>query len=190
MKTKHLFLFSMISTLGMPSLPAKEMASEPAVDKRPNLLYIFPDQYRLFALGIWSDPAYKEAISTVGDPVHTPNLDRLAKQGALFTNVCSTQPVSSPHRAMLLSGMFPEKNGIKRIVPLTIQKNCITILYVLRMYWLRKAMKQLMSARLTGTGLRLFLTKPETIKELPKAPAEHIRTSLIHIYRKEKPAWQ
>lgn len=37
MKTKHLFLFSMISTLGMPSLPAKEMASEPAVDKRPNL---------------------------------------------------------------------------------------------------------------------------------------------------------
>lgn len=114
MKTKHLFLFSMISTLGMPSLPAKEMLPEPAVDKRPNLLYIFPDQYRLFALGIWSDPAYKEAISTVGDPVHTPNLDRLAKQGALFTNVCSTQPVSSPHRAMLLSGMFPEKNGIKK----------------------------------------------------------------------------
>lgn len=114
MKTKHLFLFSMFSTLGIPSLPAKEMPQEPAPDKRPNLLYIFPDQYRLFALGIWSDPAYKDAISTVGDPVHTPNLDRLAKQGALFTNVCSTQPVSSPHRAMLLSGMFPEKNGIKK----------------------------------------------------------------------------
>lgn len=114
MKTTHLFLFSVFSTFGISSLFAEEMVSGSDIKKKPNLLYIFPDQYRLFALGIWSQPEYKNAISTVGDPVHTPNLDKLAKQGALFTNMCSTQPVSSPHRAMLMSGMFPEKNGIKK----------------------------------------------------------------------------
>ena len=85
------------------------------VEKQPNLLYIFPDQYRLHALGIWSDPAYKDILSTKGDPVHTPNLDKLAKQGVLFTQVCSTHPVSSPHRAMLLSGMYPHENGVEDI---------------------------------------------------------------------------
>lgn len=81
--------------------------------KAPNLLYIFPDQYRMHALSIWSDPAYKEAIATAGDPVHTPNLDKLAKKGILFNNVCSTFPVSSPHRGMLMSGMYPRANGIE-----------------------------------------------------------------------------
>ena len=47
-------------------------------EQRPNLVYIFPDQYRLNALSIWSDPAYRNVLNTIGDPVHTPNLDRLA----------------------------------------------------------------------------------------------------------------
>ncbi len=87
-------------------------AQEP---KRPNLLYIFPDQYRLHALGIWNDPEYRAFLSTVADPVHTPNIDKLAKSGLLFTQATSTHPVSSPHRAMLLSGMYPHLNGIEDI---------------------------------------------------------------------------
>lgn len=80
-------------------------------EQRPNLVYIFADQYRLNALSLWSDPAYRNVLSTVGDPVHTPNLDRLAKQGVVFSRACSTCPLSSPHRAMLMTGMFPEKMG-------------------------------------------------------------------------------
>lgn len=90
---------------------AKEAGREEG--KQPNLLYIFPDQYRMYALSIWSDPAYRSALSTAGDPVHTPNLDKLAKKGVLFNNACSTFPVSSPHRGMLLSGMYPRANGIE-----------------------------------------------------------------------------
>lgn len=82
-------------------------------NKSPNLLYIFPDQYRIQALSIWSNPAYKEALGTLGDPVHTPNLDKLAQKGILFNNVCSTCPISSPHRGMLMSGMYPRANGIE-----------------------------------------------------------------------------
>ena len=84
-----------------------------AQEKSPNLLYIFPDQYRLTALSIWSDPAYKESLSTIGDPVHTPNLDKLAKQGVIFTQATSTHPLSSPYRGMLMTGMYPSENGIE-----------------------------------------------------------------------------
>lgn len=80
--------------------------------EHPNLLYIFPDQYRLTALSIWSDPAFCNVLSTVGDPVHIPNLDKLAKQGALFTQACSTSPLSSPNRAMMITGMFSKDNGV------------------------------------------------------------------------------
>ena len=81
-------------------------------EQRPNLVYIFPDQYRLNALSIWNDVAYRNVLNTVGDPVHTPNLDRLAKQSVIFNRACSTCPLSSPHRAMLMTGAFPEKNGV------------------------------------------------------------------------------
>ena len=114
MKKANLLLMA-AAAMGMPSVAhAHSIETTEAKDSRPNLLYIFPDQYRMFALGIWSNPEYRNAISTMGDPVHTPNLDRLAQSGVLFTNACSTQPVSSPHRAMLMSGMYPSKNGIEK----------------------------------------------------------------------------
>lgn len=81
-------------------------------EQRPNLVYIFPDQYRLNALSLWSDPEYRDVLNTIGDPAHTPNLDRLAKQSVIFNRACSTCPLSSPHRAMLMTGMFPETNGV------------------------------------------------------------------------------
>lgn len=110
MKNNNLLFMAMTAI----SLPLSASTTEhDSNTESPNLLYIFPDQYRLFALSIWNDPAYKQVLTTVGDPVYTPNLDKLAKEGVLFTNVCSTQPVSSPHRAMLLSGMYPSKNGVK-----------------------------------------------------------------------------
>ena len=61
------------------SLPVTLLAGAQvyAQEQRPNLVYIFPDQYRLHALSLWSDPAYRDVLNTVGDPVHTPNLDRL-----------------------------------------------------------------------------------------------------------------
>ena len=80
--------------------------------KRPNLLYIFPDQYRLTALSIWSTPEYRNLLSVEGDPVHTPNLDRLTREGVIFTQACSTSPLSSPNRAMMITGMFASCNGV------------------------------------------------------------------------------
>lgn len=44
--------------------------------------------------------------------VHTPNLDRLAREGVRFTRAYSQFPVCGPSRASLMSGLYPETNGV------------------------------------------------------------------------------
>ncbi len=80
--------------------------------KHPNVIYIFPDQYRNHALGFWSSEGFREYVNFQGDPVITPNLDRFAKESVVLTSAQSNCPVSSPHRGMLLTGMYPNKSGI------------------------------------------------------------------------------
>jgi arylsulfatase A-like enzyme len=43
---------------------------------------------------------------------HTPNLDRLAREGIRFTRAYCQYPVCGPSRASLMSGLYPETNGI------------------------------------------------------------------------------
>ena len=68
---------------------------------RPNLVFIFPDQFRQQAIGCMGQ-----------DPVVTPNLDRLASEGVVFTHAVSNFPICSPYRAMLLTGQYPFSNGV------------------------------------------------------------------------------
>ena len=50
--------------------------------QQPNLLILFPDQWR------------RQAFSCYGDPnVKTPNIDRLASQGVRFNRCYATNPV-------------------------------------------------------------------------------------------------
>ncbi|MEG1615417.1 MAG: sulfatase [Bacteroidales bacterium] len=67
----------------------------------PNLVFIMADQWRGDALGCLGI-----------EPVRTPNLDKLASEGVLFTEAVSGYPVSSPARAMLMTGMYPMKNRV------------------------------------------------------------------------------
>ncbi|MEO8222153.1 MAG: sulfatase-like hydrolase/transferase, partial [Specibacter sp.] len=68
--------------------------------KKPNLLFVIADQFRAMCL----EPG--------GDPVCTPFLDALAFDGVSLANAVSNYPVCSPHRAMMMSGQYPDANGV------------------------------------------------------------------------------
>ncbi|MGL4520453.1 MAG: sulfatase family protein [Phocaeicola sp.] len=80
--------------------------------KVPNVIYIFPDQFRNHAMGFWSESDFKEYVNFKADPVYTPHLNKLARESIVLTSAMSNCPLSSPHRGMLLTGMFPENSGV------------------------------------------------------------------------------
>lgn len=70
-------------------------------DKRLNVLYILADDQ-----GSW-------AMRCAGArELHTPNLDRLAREGMRFENFYCASPVCSPARASLLTGTIPSSHGV------------------------------------------------------------------------------
>lgn len=78
----------------------------------PNVVYIFPDQMRNHAMQFWNDSVYSKYINFKADPVHTPNLNKFAGESLVLTSAISNCPLSSPHRGMLLTGMYTENSGI------------------------------------------------------------------------------
>src|SRR3712207_3811832 len=70
--------------------------------EHPNVIYVFPDQYRNQALGIWNQEGFRDKVNFQGDPVHTPNLNAFARESVVLTSAQSNCPLSSPHRGMLL----------------------------------------------------------------------------------------
>lgn len=74
----------------------------PANNPRPNIIFIISD-----------DHAY-QAISAYGSTIaKTPNIDRIAKEGAIFRNSFVTNSLCGPSRATLLTGKYSHINGYK-----------------------------------------------------------------------------
>jgi arylsulfatase A-like enzyme len=70
--------------------------------RKPNLLVFLPDQQRA------------DTIKPYGGRVHTPNLDQLAAQSAVFQQAYVTQPICTPSRSSLMTGTWPHANGCTR----------------------------------------------------------------------------
>jgi arylsulfatase A-like enzyme len=71
------------------------------ISRRPNLVFIFADQWRAQATGYAGNAQ-----------VRTPNLDKLAAESVNFSNAVSGCPVCSPYRASLMTGRFPLTHGV------------------------------------------------------------------------------
>lgn len=72
-------------------------------DERPNILYIMSDDHAAHAVS-----AYGSRLAKIAP---TPNIDRLAKEGAIFTNAFCTNSICSPSRACVLTGQYNHVNG-------------------------------------------------------------------------------
>ncbi len=105
-------MYKSVILVAITALSSFSCEVEKTEANKPNILIVFPDQYRRYSAGFWSQARYTEKTIGRPDPVHTPAIDKLANNGVVFTNAISNYPLCSPHRGMLLSGMYPEQNGI------------------------------------------------------------------------------
>ena len=67
---------------------------------RPNILFIMSDDHAYQAMSCYS-----------GKLNQTPNIDRIAKEGVIFTNSFVTNSICAPSRAVMLTGKFSHANG-------------------------------------------------------------------------------
>lgn len=68
---------------------------------RPNVVFFLADDLGQRDLGSYGSPFYE-----------TPNLDRLAREGARFTDAYAACSVCSPTRASLMTGQWPQRTGV------------------------------------------------------------------------------
>ena len=94
------FLLLIIVFASCKNVKVEEPNKKQASSKRPNILFIMSD-----------DHAY-QAISAYGSQlIKTPNIDRLADEGMLFSNACVSNSICAPSRATILTGKHTHING-------------------------------------------------------------------------------
>ncbi len=68
---------------------------------RPNVVLILTDNHGAWTLGCYGN-----------EDIQTPNLDRMAEEGTLFEKAFAVNPVCSPTRASILTGLMPSQHGV------------------------------------------------------------------------------
>ena len=91
---RHIFSFFLFVLLGCCSCLVQ--AAE-----RPNVVFIIADDLRFDLLGCNGHPH-----------AQTPAIDRIAEEGANFTNFMAVTPLCSPSRASFLTGLYPHAHRI------------------------------------------------------------------------------
>lgn len=80
------------------------LAAPAAQSRQPNVILMYADDLGYGDLGCY------------GGKIRTPNLDRIAAEGTRFTQCLSANPVCSPSRAALLTGRYPTRVNIPRVL--------------------------------------------------------------------------
>ncbi len=92
-------ILTLIATLALTPLPALRAAE--ADSAKPNILFLFSDDHALRTIG-----AYEGSINK------TPNLDRIAQEGGIFTHAFVGNSICCPSRASIMTGKHSAANGV------------------------------------------------------------------------------
>lgn len=97
----YLFLITLvIFSLFSCATGVEKKAQTGVSDKKPNIIFIMSDDHAFQAIS-----AYDNRL------IETPNIDRIAKMGMLFTNASVTNSICAPSRATILTGKHSHLNG-------------------------------------------------------------------------------
>jgi arylsulfatase A-like enzyme len=107
-------LLAALATLALPAcatLPADAPTAAaasmaPQQQRRPNIVFIMSDDHAYQAVSAYG--------GEIGRLAPTPNIDRIARNGAIFTNSYVTNSLCGPSRATMLTGQFSHLHGFTR----------------------------------------------------------------------------
>jgi len=100
-KSRREFLKEISAGAVVLSLPSFFSHHRKPRNNPPNILFIMTDDHAV------------QAISAYGSRINeTPNIDRLAKEGARFDNCLATNAICAPSRATILTGTYSHINGV------------------------------------------------------------------------------
>jgi arylsulfatase len=100
MKSKIAYVLAVI-TAGLALIAGPAFAA----DKKPNILIIWGDD-----IGMWNVSAYSKGMTGY----RTPNIDRIAKEGAIFTDLYGQQSCTAG-RAAFITGQSPFRTGLLKV---------------------------------------------------------------------------
>ena len=92
------FLISLSWLVGLASLTS-------AAERKPNFVILLADDLGYGDLGVQGHPKIK-----------TPSIDRMAAEGVRLTEFYSAAPTCTPARAALLTGRYPARSGLVRVL--------------------------------------------------------------------------
>ncbi len=97
---KALILFGVSLCISCSEEKPSKVEQDSTPSERPNILFIMSD-----------DHAYQAISAYGGNLIQTPNIDRIADEGLLFTNACVSNSICAPSRATILTGKHTHING-------------------------------------------------------------------------------
>ena len=95
-------ILTIISCVLVATLFAQDVVKKDSTNQRPNIVLILADDTALMDFGAY------------GGEASTPNIDRLAKRGMMFTNYHAS-PMCAPSRAMLITGSDSHLTGVPNL---------------------------------------------------------------------------
>lgn len=83
--------------------------------RKPNLVFIWTDEQRADTMAAYGNTR-----------IHAPNLNKLAAESVVFEKAYVTQPVCTPNRSAVMTGLWPHTTGcIKNNIPLPRDVRCL-----------------------------------------------------------------
>ncbi|MDB9713229.1 sulfatase [Flavobacteriaceae bacterium] len=99
---KTLFIYTILALIffSCENIAEKKHKEKKSSTERPNILFIMSDDHAYQAIS-----AYSKTL------INTPNIDRIANEGMLFTNASVTNSICAPSRATILTGKHAHITG-------------------------------------------------------------------------------
>ena len=89
------------AVLTAASLMIQAVSAAPVAPEQPNILFIFSDDHATQAISAYNDTY-----------INTPNIDRIASEGAVFEDTFVGNSICQPSRATVLTGKHTHLNGV------------------------------------------------------------------------------